>query len=78
MAVDKEMKSFKEYISERLLVHYKKGRKVVAIRGSKEGETGTVVSMGPHAAYVMIQLDTKRQGKHITVQQNPKAWKAIK
>ena len=72
------MKSFKEYISERILVHYKKGRKVVAIRGSKEGETGTVVSMGPHAAYVMIQLDTKRQGKNITVQQNPKAWKAVK
>ena len=68
------MRSFKEYIIERLKINYKKGRKLVAIKGSKEGETGTVVSMGPNAAFVRIKLDKNDQ----VIQQNPKFWKVMK
>tara|TARA_R110002012_G_scaffold163300_1_gene325667 strand:+ start:799 stop:1005 length:207 start_codon:yes stop_codon:yes gene_type:complete len=68
------MKSFLEYISERLIVKYKKGRKLVATRGTKKGQTGTVVSMGPGAAFVRIKLD---DGDRI-IQQNPKFWQVVK
>ena len=68
------MKTFLEYISERLIVKYRKGRKLVATRGSKKGKTGTVVSMGPNAAFVRIKLD---DGDRI-IQQNPKFWQVVK
>tara|TARA_R100001082_G_C4287842_1_gene126838 strand:+ start:352 stop:558 length:207 start_codon:yes stop_codon:yes gene_type:complete len=68
------MKSFLEYISERLVVHYKKGRKVKAIKGTKKGQTGIVVSMCPGDACVNIRLDV---GDRV-IQQNPKFWQVIK
>jgi len=68
------MKSFSGYISERLKINYRKGRKLIAIKGSKEGETGTVVSMGPNASFVRIKLDKNDQ----IIQQNPKYWKVVK
>tara|TARA_B100001094_G_scaffold333417_1_gene411861 strand:+ start:8993 stop:9199 length:207 start_codon:yes stop_codon:yes gene_type:complete len=68
------MKSFSEYISERLKINYRKGRKLVATKGSKEGETGTVVSMGPNASFVSIKLDKNDQ----IIQQNPKYWEVMK
>ena len=68
------MKSFLEYISERLVVNYKKGRKLVATKGTKKGQTGTVVSMGPGSAFVRIKLD---DGDRI-IQQNPKFWQVVK
>ena len=68
------MKSFKEHIEERLIVHYRKGRKVVAIKGTKEGQTGVVVSMCPGDACVKIKLDDDGR----IIQQNPKFWKVMK
>ncbi len=72
------MKSFKQHISERLRIHYRKGRRVIAIKGSKFGQTGTVMSMCPGDACVNIKLDDKRHGKDLVIQQNPKYWKVIK
>jgi len=73
-----KMKSFKQYISERLKIHYRKGRKVIAVKGSRFGETGIVMSMCPGDACVNIKLDDERHGQDSVIQQNPKFWKVMK